>query len=64
MITDVVEIANPFCIAVSSMDKHIYLYDIVGKSLLGRLIGHHYPIMKLDYSDIFGGYLISGGAEN
>lgn len=67
-IMDVVEIQEPFCIAVASyndIDRGvIMLYNLVDKCSIGKLVEHKTHVRRLCYNQKFGGTLLSIGSEN
>lgn len=64
LITDCVEIINPFCIATSSLDRSIVLYDLKKKEVLRRFTRKHVTGVRcLRYMKDFGGMIISTGFE-
>ena len=62
--TDCVEIPSPFCIATSSLDRTIVLYDLRNKEALRRFSRKHVTgVRHMRYMHDFGGLLISTGFE-
>ena len=64
LITDCVEILNPFCIATCSLDRSIVLYDLKNREALRRFARKHVTgVRHMRYMKDFGGMIISAGFE-
>lgn len=64
LVTDCAEIASPFCVATSSLDRTIVLYDLKNGEALRRFARKHVTgVRQLRYMSAFGGMLISVGFE-
>lgn len=64
MITDCIEIDNPFCVATCSLDRTIVLYDLKNREALRRFARKHVTgVRKMKYMKNFGGMIISTGFE-
>ena len=64
MLTDCIEITNPFCVATCSLDRTIVLYDLKNGEALRRFSKKHTTgVRHMRYMKDFGGMLISTGFE-
>ena len=61
---DICELDIPFSIATCSLDKKIYIYNLVEQEVIRIIEGDHYKgVKKLAYNGNFGGHLVSVGNE-